>query len=96
MANTTESISPLMRTLSTHIAGSRRRRLEAVVATRTKIHLLDTFAAIIAGSRLPPGKSAQRYVSTQPAAETSGLIGTRRMSSSLNGALANRFEHGKA
>ena len=55
MANTTESISPLMRTLSTHIAGARRRRLEAVVATRTKIHLLDTFAAIIAGSRLPPG-----------------------------------------
>jgi len=89
MANTTESISPLMRKLSTHIAGARRRSLETVVATRTKIHLLDTFAAIIAGSRLPPGKSAQHYVSTQPAAETSGLIGTRRMSSSLNGALAN-------
>lgn len=89
MASAQNLVSPLMLKLSNYVATTRRRKLESSIATRTKIHLLDTFAAIIAGSQLPPGKSAIRYVRTQPAANTSGLIGTKIMSSSLNAALAN-------
>ena len=51
-----------MQKLSTYMAVALRRKLPQEVAERAKLHLVDTFAAIISGSRLLPGKRAIAYV----------------------------------
>ncbi|MBI3938764.1 MAG: hypothetical protein HY323_17475, partial [Betaproteobacteria bacterium] len=56
--NKHEPVSPLMRELSGYLAGALKRKLPAEVAGRAKLHLVDVFAAMISGSRMPPGKCA--------------------------------------
>ena len=64
MSASRPEISPLMRELSAHIAGAIKVPLPAEVAIRAKVHLVDTVAAMIAGSRLVPGKKAIAYIKT--------------------------------
>src|ERR1700737_3373851 len=56
------SPGPTMNTLSTFMSAARARPLPEDVAEQAKYHLLDTLAAIVSGSELPPGQAAQRYV----------------------------------
>ena len=51
-----------MNTLSAYMAAAATRALPDEVAEQAKYHLLDTFAAMISGSELPPGQAAQRYI----------------------------------
>ena len=55
--HTDEPISPLMTEFSNYIANALRRKLPPEVTKCMKIRLVDTFAAMISGSRLLPGKS---------------------------------------
>ena len=48
----------MMLKLSEHIAAAATRPLPAEVIARAKLHLVDTFAAMISGSRLLPGEKA--------------------------------------
>jgi 2-methylcitrate dehydratase PrpD len=82
-------LSPLMQQLSGYIARAAHRRLPAAVAARAKIHLVDTFAAMISGSRLLPGRQAIRYVKSQGGSDEAGVIGTRIVTSPPQAALAN-------
>ncbi len=75
--------------LSKYIAGAIRKPLPRAVAERAKLHLVDTFAAMISGSRLLPGKTATAYVRTLGGKPEAGVIGTRIMTSAANAALAN-------
>ena len=81
--------SPLMRQLSRYIAHAANRKLPAKVTDRAKLHLIDTFAAMISGSRLAPGKRAIAYVKPLGGAPQSGVIGTRIVTSPVLAALAN-------
>ena len=56
--------SQVTKKLSAYIAGALKRPLPREVAERGKLHLLDTLAAIVSGSRLLPGKCAIGYVKT--------------------------------
>ena len=85
----TERISPLMQTLSMYIATALHVKVPDPVCERAKLHVVDTFAAMISGSRLLPGKQAIRYVKTIGGAEQSGVIGTRIVTSCVGAALAN-------
>ena len=78
-----------MRELSGYIAGALKRSLPAEVAECAKIHLVDTFAAMISGSRLIPGKRAIAYVKPLGGTREAGVIGTRIVTSALHAALAN-------
>jgi len=78
-----------MRELSAYIAGAIRRKLPREVAERARNHLVDTFAAILSGSRLPPGKRILAYVKSLGGTREAGVIGTRRVTTILNAALAN-------
>src|SRR5258705_3490949 len=78
-----------MRELSSYIAGALKRKLPAEVIERAKIHLVDTFAAIVSGSRLIPGKHAITYVKPYVGTREAGVIGTRIVTSALYAALAN-------
>jgi len=84
-----KQVSPLMRELSSYISGALKRKLPAEVVERAKIHLVDTFAAMISGSRLLPGKRAIAYVNSLGGKREAGVIGTRIVTSAPLAALAN-------
>src|SRR5581483_2705460 len=54
-------VSDLMERLSTYMAGAAARPLPEPVVEKTKQMVLDTFAAMISGSALPPGRFAIRF-----------------------------------
>ena len=82
-------ISPMMRELSTYIAGALKRPLPEKVVEKTKHHVLDTFAAMVSGSRLLPGKKAIGYARTLGGVKESTVIGSRIVTSAQHAALAN-------
>ena len=86
---TTDAISPMMQKLSAHIAGAAARPLPKDVTDRAKLHLVDTFAAMISGSHLLPGKKAIAYAKTLGGKPAAGIIGTRMVTTPQNAALAN-------
>jgi len=82
-------VSPLMQELSAYIAGAAKRKLPAEVAERARIHLVDTVAAMLSGSRLLPGRRVISYVKPLGGTREAGVIGTRHVTTVLNAALAN-------
>ena len=84
-----QEVSPIMIELSNYIASALRKPLPRPVIERAKIHLVDTFAAMISGSRLPPGRIATAYVRTLGGRPEAGVIGSRLVTSAANAALAN-------
>jgi len=59
-ADATE-VSDVMTTLSTFMGGAAARALPDAVVEKTKFMILDTLAAMISGSELPPGKFAIQF-----------------------------------
>ena len=53
----TETVSPDTIKLADYVAKTLDRELPAEVVARTKLHVLDTFAAMVSGSRLKPGSN---------------------------------------
>ena len=84
-----EQISPEMRRLSTYVSGALKRKLPQKVVDRAKLHLLDTFAAIISGSRQLPGQRAISFVKPLGGTPEAGVMGTRIVTTTINAALAN-------
>ena len=82
-------ISPVMREVSGYIAGAMKRPLPEAVVEKTKHHVLDTFAAMVSGSRLLPGKKAIAYAKTLGGAKEACVIGSRLVTSAQHAALAN-------
>src|SRR5882762_10333752 len=82
-------ISPVMQALSAYIAGALRRPLPPAVLEKTKHHLLDTFAAMLSGSRLPPGKKAISFAKTLGGAKEACVVGSRIVTAAANAAVAN-------
>lgn len=78
-----------MRTLSAYISGAVRRAPPKVVLDRAKLHLVDTFAAMVSGTRLLPGEKAIAYAKTLGGKPEAGVIGTRMVVSAAHAALAN-------
>ena len=64
MPKKSTAVSPMMNKLSGHIATAVQRPVPTAVIARAKLHLVDTFAAMISGSRLLPGRKAIDYVKT--------------------------------
>ena len=77
------------RKLSAYIASALRKPLPKAVAERGKLHLLDTLAAMVSGSRLLPGKYAIGYVKTLGGTKEATVVGTRIVTTAVNAALAN-------
>lgn len=75
--------------LSNYIAGAIRKKLSEEVTERVTFHLIDTFAAMISGSRLPSGKQAIKFIKSLKGAREAGIVGRRVTTSTLYAALAN-------
>jgi 2-methylcitrate dehydratase PrpD len=56
-----EDVSPVMVKLSTYMADARSTELPEKVVQDAKHHILDTVAAMVSGSELPPGRDAIQF-----------------------------------
>jgi 2-methylcitrate dehydratase PrpD len=84
-----DAVSPAAAAFADYVAGALDRELPADVATRAKLHVLDTLAAMVSGSRLKPGDLAARYVDSIGGKPQAMVIGTPIVTSAVNAALAN-------
>ena len=82
-------VSPIMLKLSKYIASATTKPIPENVSQRAKLHLIDTFAAMISGSRLEPGKKAISYIKTLGGTPEASVIGTSIKTTAQNAALAN-------
>jgi 2-methylcitrate dehydratase PrpD len=84
-----EPISPVMAKLSTYMSEARGRALPGEAIEKAKHHILDTFAAIISGSDLPPGRAALRFVESYGGEKVATVIASRIVCGPFEAALAN-------
>ena len=84
-----DALSPITRELSDYATAALARPLPAEVAEKSKCHLLDTLAAMVSGSRLPPGRRAVAYVRAQGGRRQATVVGSRCITTAVNAALAN-------
>jgi 2-methylcitrate dehydratase PrpD len=80
---------PVMSALSAYMSEAATRALPAEVAEHAKQHLLDTLAAMISGSELPPGQAAVRYIGAHGGKGTATVAATRLTASAGGAAFAN-------
>ncbi|HLH98628.1 MAG TPA: MmgE/PrpD family protein [Xanthobacteraceae bacterium] len=93
----TEDASPVMAKLSGYMSEAGSRPLPDQVVQQTKYHVLDTLAAMISGSELPPGRQALKFARAyagQPIATivASNVLGGPIEAAMVNGALAQSDE----
>ena len=80
---------PVMATLSTYMAAAAERALPPAVVEATKQHILDTLAAMISGSELPPGLAAIAFARAVAGDPTGTVAGSNVLCGPLEAALAN-------
>jgi len=81
--------SEINQTLSGYIAAALTLPLPEEVVARAKQHILDTFAAMISGSRLKPGEVVRRYVKSEGGPPVAQVIGSSLLTSTTLAAFAN-------
>jgi 2-methylcitrate dehydratase PrpD len=80
----------VMSALSAYMSAARARPLPDEVIEQAKYHLLDSLAAMISGSELPPGQAAQRYVREHSGGGgTITVVGSALTAPPIDAALAN-------
>ena len=86
---TTATISPITQKLADYIAAALRKAPPQAVIEKTKHHILDTIAAMVSGSKLPPGKAALAYARSLGGVKQVTVVGSRMLTTPVNAALAN-------
>jgi 2-methylcitrate dehydratase PrpD len=84
-----ESVSPVMAKLSAYMSEAGGRTLPDEVVEKAKHHILDTFAAMISGSDLPPGRAAFRYAQDFTTDKTATIVASKMTASPPEAALVN-------
>jgi 2-methylcitrate dehydratase PrpD len=80
---------PVMNTLASYMAAARTRALPEEAVEQAKYHLIDTLAAMISGSELPPGQAAQRYIREHAGKGGTTVVASALTAAPLDAALAN-------
>lgn len=75
--------------LARYMVSARDRALPEAVLAETRNHILDTFAAMVSGSRMRPGTMASRYVRSLGGTAECSVIGSSFRTTAVNAALAN-------
>jgi 2-methylcitrate dehydratase PrpD len=84
-----QPLSPVTTALCDYVASTLDRDMPPEVVAKTKLHTLDTVAAMVSGSRLKAGVMAARYVDSLGGKPQATVIGTSQLTSTVNAALAN-------
>src|SRR5207237_5911034 len=82
-------VSDVMTTLSTFMGGAAARALPDAVVEKTKFMILDTLAAMISGSELPPGKFAIQFAKAYGGNPVATVAGSSLRCGPIEAALAN-------
>jgi len=85
----TSEVSPLMAALSDYMAAAKDRALPAEVIEKAKHHILDTFAAMLSGSKLPPGQAALALARSQSGRRVATVVGSTILTGPIDAALVN-------
>jgi 2-methylcitrate dehydratase PrpD len=84
-----QTVSPVMAALSEYMAAARESALPPDVVEKTKHHILDTFAAMLSGSELPPGRVALALAREQAGRPAATVIGSSILTGPIDAALVN-------
>jgi 2-methylcitrate dehydratase PrpD len=79
----------VMQRLAAYISNSPKEKLPAPVVEKTKHHILDTFAAMVSGSKLLPGRKAISFAKTRGGTKEACVAGAGFLTTAENAALAN-------
>src|SRR6266481_6183084 len=82
-------VSPVMAKLSLYMSEAGNRALPDEVIEKAKHHILDTLAAMISGSQLPPGRAALKFASAYGGESISTIAASRILSGPIEAALTN-------
>jgi 2-methylcitrate dehydratase PrpD len=82
-------VSQIMTTLSSYMSEAGGRPLPKDVTERTKYAILDTFAAMISGSELPPGRFAIQFARAYKGERISTIAGSDVMCGPIEAAMVN-------
>ena len=84
-----EDVSPVMAKLSAYMAEARDRALPDKVMAETKHHILDTIAAMVSGSELPPGRQALKFASAYHGEQAATIVASRLLCGPIEAAIVN-------
>src|ERR1700692_3069933 len=73
---TPNKVSEIMQQLSAHMATAATRPLPEEVSEKAKQHILDTFAAMISGSGLVPGRAALEFARAYGGKQVATVVGS--------------------
>jgi 2-methylcitrate dehydratase PrpD len=82
-------VSPIMTRLSTFMSAAATATLPAEVVEKTKHMILDTLAAMISGSELPPGRFAINFARAYNGDRIATVAGSNVLCGPIEAALAN-------
>ena len=88
-ARAAPAISPLMATLSSYMAEAGAKPLPEAVAVQAKLHILDTFGAMISGAGLRPGKLAIAFAREYGGPPVATVVASNVTCGPIEAALAN-------
>jgi 2-methylcitrate dehydratase PrpD len=82
-------VSPVMVKLSAYMSEARDRALPDEVVEKAKHHILDTFAAMVSGSELPPGRQAIRFARAYGGEKVAMVVASDVRCGPIEAAIAN-------
>lgn len=89
LAYAESAVSKEMEILSAYMAAASTRELPKEVLEQAQFHILDTFAAMISGSQLGPGRVAIRFARANTSAKGATVIASDSMCSTVDSAFVN-------
>ena len=82
-------VSPVTARLAGYMAEAASRPLPSEVVEKAKQHILDTLAAMISGSELPPGKVALKYARARAGEQSATVVCSNVLTGAPEAALVN-------
>ena len=79
----------VMATLAEYMKDAQTRALPADAAEHTRLHVLDTLAAMISGSELAPGRAALNFVHAYGGGGDATVVRSKALAGPIEAALAN-------
>ncbi|HEV8002690.1 MAG TPA: MmgE/PrpD family protein [Planctomycetaceae bacterium] len=84
-----QPVSPVMDKLSMYMSVARNRTLPDEVVEKAKHHILDTFAAMVSGSDLSPGRAAIRFAREYGGERVSTVVASPVLCGAIEAAITN-------
>jgi 2-methylcitrate dehydratase PrpD len=88
-ASAAEDVGPVMARLASYMSEASRRALPDEIVRETKFHVLDTLAAMVSGTELPPGEAALRFARAYGGGGNTTVVGASLLLGPIEAAIVN-------